>query len=150
MTIRIHKLLLIGSILLASPLVAQEYYKERYKVDQEIAQILDAHNELIAAQLTQVESGSKKHGVWTFTWLPGYYVKYGLARIAGMEKMQQVIDRCKLTSLYVADKRLYHIKGNPTALSNLNYAIVIKAAEARFRSPPNYVRGGQAALHPYA
>ncbi len=50
--------------------------------------------------------------------------------------MREVIDRCKLTSLYVADKRLYHVKGNATTLSNLNYAVVIKAAKAAPNLPP--------------
>ncbi len=136
MTRSVQKLLFISCIVIAHVLSAQEHYLERYAVDPEVIALLDAHSELLAAKLAEVEDGSKKHGVWTFEWLPHYYVKYGLARIAGLEKMQEAINRCKLTSLYVADKRLYHVKGNPTALSNVNYAVVVKAAKAAQGLPP--------------
>ncbi len=53
-----------------------------------------------------------------------------------MEKMQEAIDRCHLTSLCVADKRLYHVKSNPKTLSNLNYAIVIKEVRGASNPPP--------------
>lgn len=133
----IQGLLLLSSLALVSlTLRGQEHYLDRYPVDPEIAAILDEHSDEIAQKLDQVDAGSKKHGVWTFDWLPDYYVKYGLARIAGVEKMQEAITRFGLSSLTVADKRLYHIKSAPQELTSRNYAVVIKRVKAQHNVPP--------------
>ncbi len=111
-------------------------YEKSYPVDPTIATILDTKAPMLSKMAAEVHKSSQKHGVRQFEWLPGYYVKYGLARISGMEKMQEVIDRCNLTDVTVADKRVYHIKGRPQDLSNLNYLVVIKRVESAHNLPP--------------
>ncbi len=110
--------------------VSIDCYIEQYSVDQEIAPILAHHADEIQEQLENIHRGTKKHGVWQFDWLPGYYVKYGLARIAGMEKIQRTIERCNLTALTVADKRVFPLKRQGKKLSNKNCAIVIETVQA--------------------
>jgi hypothetical protein len=108
-----------------------EEFITRYAVDPSLAEILDQHSQEIAQKLEETyKKPTKKHGVWTFEWLPGYYVKYNLARIKGMERMRECIQKNNLTFIRVPDKRIYHIKGKPRSLHNLHYAIVVKASEA--------------------
>ncbi len=128
--------LFLAASALCLPLCAQKIHIEQYLVDQKIAEVLDEHSDIIAQKLLEVDSGSKKHGVWRFDWLPDYYIKYGIARIVGLEKMKEAMERCHLSSLTVANKRVYHVKGTPTTLSNRNYAIVIQKVHAARKLPP--------------
>ena len=77
----------------------------------------------------KIDTTTQWHGVWQFDWLPGYYIKYGLDRIRGVERIRQCIETHNLDLLTTPDKRVYHIKGRPTELSDLNYAIIIQAVE---------------------
>ncbi len=127
--------ILVGISLYGKP------YHETYRVNRHVKEKLDAHSGLLAKKLKQVHQGTQKHGVWQFDWLQGYYIKYGLARIEGMEKMQKVIDRCNLSSITVADKRVYRIKGTDIKgtdrkPSNRNCAIVIKRVKAENNLAP--------------
>ena len=99
---------------------------ENYLVDSSLAALLDKHAEEIFENIAQTHRGTQTHGVWKFHWLPGYFVKYGLTRIEGMETIKNCISRNNLSLLGVPDKKVYHIKGRPTAVSNLNYAVIVK------------------------
>ncbi len=100
-----------------------------YMVDQELEEILDDHVDELYKRLKKIHNGSRNHGVWKFEWLPGYYIKYGLERIIGMEKMKRCIKHHNLNLLTVPDKKIYHLKGNSKAISNKNYAVIIKAVD---------------------
>lgn len=99
---------------------------QRFAVDPKIAQILDGHSHSLYAKLKHVDKHGGQHGVWTFSDLPGYYVKYGLSRIWGMELMQRVIDQHNLDLITLPDKRIYHLKGRPDHVNNTNYCVVAK------------------------
>ncbi len=103
-----------------------------YMVDQELEEILDDYVDEIYEKLKKIHHGSRNHGVWKFEWLPGYYIKYGLARIKGMEKMKKCLEQHNLNLLTVPDKKIYHLKDKPEDLSDLNYTVIIKAVD---RSP---------------
>jgi hypothetical protein len=115
----------------------QQKFIEKYAINEDIKTILDDHSdELIAAMEKHAGSGKVKHGVWKFPWLPGYYVKYNLDRIYGLERMNRCIEEFGLDSLVVAQKRIYHVKGRPTELSNDNYLVIAKAVKAEKGLPP--------------
>jgi len=59
-------------------------------------------------------------------WLPGYYIKYGIERVANAQKLKYVIDKYKLDLLSVPDKYLYHVPGRPEIESNENYLVIAK------------------------
>lgn len=102
----------------------------RYQVDPATAHILDAHAEDILAHLHRIQKHNiTEHETWTFRWLPGYIVKFNLERIHGMEKMRRCIVKHNLDLLTLPDKRIYHVKGRPTLLNNMNYVVVIKMIE---------------------
>ena len=73
----------------------------------------------------------KKHGVWTFEWLPGYYVKYNIDRVRKRNILARSIEKHKLHHMHAPDKRLYHIKGRPHKLTSLNYVVIIEAVSPR-------------------
>jgi hypothetical protein len=115
----------------------RDHYIERYLVEPEIAALLDLHSDDVSKKIEKIyESRTQKHGVWQFDWLPGYYVKYGLARIDGMERMKKCIKDHNLDHLTVPNKKIYHIKGRPHELSDLNYAAVIKEVNAAPKHKP--------------
>ena len=99
---------------------------DKYLVDSTLAALLDTHADEIFENIAQIHRGTQTHGVWKFHWLPGYFVKYGLTRIDGMETIKDCIRRNNLYLLGVPDKKVYHIKGRPTTVSNLNYAVIVK------------------------
>lgn len=107
-----------------------------YGVEPEVKAILDEHSHEVYQKISKIHDTIQWHGVWQFDWLPGYYVKYGLERIKGVERIRQCIETYGLDKLTTPDKRVYHIKGRPYDLSNLNYAIVVKAVEATENSMP--------------
>ena len=81
-------------------------FTEKYSVEPELQDILDDHTDELYKRLKKTHHGMKKHGVWKFDWLPGeYYVKYGLARIRGMEKMNKCIEEHDLNLLTTPDKK---------------------------------------------
>ncbi len=123
-------------VLLTSASVLARTITKDYAVDPAVRKILDKHAGQIRSLLKKVEKGEQKHGVWRFKWLPDYYVKYGLARIEGIERMQEVIDCCNLSSITVADKRIYCTKSSSEQLSNRNCAIVIKKVKGIKNPPP--------------
>ena len=126
---KLKVLLLLGIAIDLSALSEKEKaYIEKYSVDSEIQATLDEHHEQITKKIKNFKkSGNGKHGVWTFPWLPGYYVKYNLERIYGMALMNHAIKMRNLDLLTVPDKRIYHIKGSPDHVCNDNYLVVVKA-----------------------
>src|SRR5262249_4602617 len=55
---------------------------DKYKVEPDVQEILDAHSHEIADKLDKVHrQGITNHTTWKFRWLPGYYVKFNLDRI---------------------------------------------------------------------
>ncbi len=109
---------------------------ERYAVDSDIEAILDAHSHEIYKKIKKIDSTIQWHGVWQFDWLPGYYIKYGLERIKGVERIRRCIETYDLDCLTTPDKRVYHIKGRPYTQDNLNYAVVVKAIEPAGKQRP--------------
>ncbi len=107
------------------------YYIDTYAVDPSIEVLLDAHAHTLARKIDKLHGKRLRHalGVWQFDWLPGYYVKYGVERIKGVDRLKRCIDNYNLTLLAVPDKRLYHIPGRSKALTNDNYVIVVPAIE---------------------
>lgn len=109
---------------------------QKYEIEPHIKIILDAHSKEIAQKIKSTHTTTQWHGVWEFPWLPGYYVKYGLERIKGVEHIRTCIMNNHLDGITTPDKRIYHIKGRPSTVSNLNYAVVVKAVEsAKDRKP---------------
>lgn len=105
---------------------------KNHLVDAKLAGVLDKH----AAELSQLvrkvhATPMKKHGVWTFDWLPGYYVKYNIDRVRKRNILARSIEKHKLHHMHAPEKRLYHIKGRPHQLNSLNYVVVIKAVAGR-------------------
>ncbi len=98
-----------------------------YMVPVELQELLDDHSEELTALVKKVhKTRYQKHGVWQFDWLPGYYVKYNIARVINREVVARCIEEHDLDLLHIPPKQLYHIKGRPTKLSNKNYVVVIK------------------------
>lgn len=137
---------LLGAILLTGLSISalsksDRDFIEKYRVDHHIQAAIDAHVDDLKAALAKAHYGGKgTHFVWTFDWLPGYFVKANLARIHGMEKMKKAIARHKLDLLSVPDKRIYHIKGQPEELNNKNYVVVIKKVETEVANVPMTLR----------
>ena len=106
------------------------YYVEKYYVDPEIKTILDSHSSEIEQALESMRSPRKKYrdGVWQFSWLPGYFIKYDISRIEGMRRIKDCIKKNDLNLITVPDKRLYHIGGRPESFTNRNYVVVVKKA----------------------
>lgn len=106
-----------------------DLYLKKYLVDPAMQAMLDKHSNEIFEKISQTDLRSQANGVWKFSWLPGYFVKYGLKRIKGMETIKQCIINNGLYLLDVPDKRVYHIKGQPWNASNLHYAVIVKEIE---------------------
>ncbi len=114
---------------------------KKYEVDPEVKAILDAHHEEISHRLNKItHQGITEHQAWTFPWLPGYFVKFNLDRIRGMERMKRVIEHHHLDLIEVPDKRIYHVKGRPETLNNMNYVVVVKAVVADPHAEPMTLR----------
>ena len=109
-------------------------HMETYAVDPKVAASLDTHSQTLFRKLRSIDRHGGQHGVWQFDWLPGYYVKYGLSRIWGMELMQQVIDDHNLDLLTLPDKRIYHLKGRPYQVNNTDYCVVVKKVKTAHHS----------------
>ena len=71
------------------------------------------------------------HLVWQFDDLPGYYVKWGIDRIRGMETIRLCIEEYGLDHLEMTKKYLYHIPGRGEELVDTNYWII---AEEQIRA----------------
>ena len=127
-------LIITSSILQAKQTIIEHMHQ--YAVDHDVASILDKHSNELYKKLMSISKNGGQHGVWQFSWLPGYYVKYGLSRIWGMEIMQQVIDEHTLDLLWLPDKRIYHLNGRPTQVNNTNYCVVVKKVKADPHSKP--------------
>jgi hypothetical protein len=105
----------------------EEHFIREHYVDESIARELDRHHDQLFALVSKIEKTDlQKHGVWTFDWLPGYYVKYNILRIFNVEKIRECIAEFRLDLMHAPEKKLYHIKGRPLELDNLNYLVVIK------------------------
>lgn len=112
----------------AHPEMTETTFIERHRVEASLQEILDDHCELLASLVDTIhKTPLQKHGVWQFDWLPGYYVKYNIARLFMRERLATCIEQENLTLLHTPEKYLYHIKGRPHDLHNLNYVIVVKA-----------------------
>ncbi len=93
--------------------------------------VLDDHSETLATLVQAIDATPhQKHGVWKFEWLPGYYVKYNVDRLFMRERLAHCIESYNLNLLHTPKKYLYHIKGRPAELSNLNYVVIIKEVTA--------------------
>lgn len=126
------------SFSIAFTISASTDFRKKYEVNEPLKKVLDEHAGAIAHKLKEVRSWKlKKHGVWRFSWLPDYYVKFNLARIHGMEKMKSCIAAKNLDLLKLPDKRIYHVKGTPRTLNNYSYAVVIEKVKAQNRRPLN-------------
>ena len=119
----------------------EEEFIAKYAVDPEIAEILDKNVIAIEDHLNRIKRNHiTEHETWTFPWLPGYIVKFNLARIYGMERMRRCIEKNNLDLLGLPDKRIYHVKGRPTKLSNFNYVVVVKLVEKDPNAQPMTTR----------
>ncbi len=120
---------------------SEEVFIKKYSVDKDLQEILDDHCEDIAYEMKHfLKAGRCKHGVWTFSWLPGYFVKYNLDRIYGMERMQRCIEKYNLDLIALPDKRIYHLKGRPATLNNKNYVVIIPKVVKEKRAEPLSLR----------
>ena len=120
---------------------SEEAFINKYSVDKDLQEILDNHYEDISYEMRRfLKPGRCKHGVWTFSWLPGYYVKYNLDRIYGMERMQRRITKYNLDLITLPDKRIYNLKGRPTKLTNKNYVVIIPTVEEEKITEPMSLR----------
>ena len=101
---------------------------EKQYVHRDIKAILDEHSSEIIRAVKQMKKPRKKYrdGVWNFSWLPDYFVKYDVSRIEGMNRIKHCIKKNKLHLITLPDKRLYHIKGRPKQFTNENYVVVVK------------------------
>jgi len=70
-----------------------------------------------------IPSGSK---VLKYSFLPEYYIKSGINRILGADRINQCIERCNLAYCAVARKYLYHVPGKPQNFDNKNYFVLAK------------------------
>lgn len=133
--------LLILSNVLSVQCRSEEEFIKKYLVDADVAEILDSHHEEIHRVLKQArENGRTQHTTWNFRWLPDYMVKLNIDRLYGMEKMQRCIEKFNLDLIMVPDKRIYHIKSRPTALSSENYLVVVKKIETDPHRQPMSLR----------
>jgi hypothetical protein len=106
-----------------------------YAPSPEVSAILDTHSSELYRKLKTVDQKGGRRGVWTFSDLPGYFVKFGLSRIWGMELMQEVIDTHNLDLITLPDKRIYHLKGRPRHVNDTNYCVVVKKISSHGSQP---------------
>lgn len=121
------------SMPLASLYGAEESeFIKNHLVDATLSAILDQHATELSQLVRKVHATPmKKHGVWTFDWLPGYYVKYNIDRVRKRNILARSIEKHKLNYMRAPEKKLYHIKGRPHQLNSLNYLVVIKRVSGR-------------------
>ncbi len=109
---------------------AQKEFILAHHVDKETTALLDTHSRTLSNLVTSIHSTPmQKNGVWQFEWLPGYYVKYNVERVLMRERLAHCIEKYSLNLLHTPEKFLYHIKGRPTQLHNLNYVVLIKEVQ---------------------
>lgn len=142
---RIYQTLLAALLLTGIPIYSisksDREFIEKYSVEKDVQAVLDSHVFDVKNAIRKAHYGGKgTHFVWTFDWLPGYFVKGNLARIKGMEKMKAAIKRHNLDLISVPDKRIYHIKGQPEELNNNNYVVVVKKVETEVTNTPLSLR----------
>jgi len=139
--VRVIFTLVLGLVSVNLAASREDRYQELYLVEPEIAAILDQHVDELYAKVKKIHPKTvriNRLGVWKFDWLPGYYVKYGLDRIAGMEKVKKCIEEFNLNLLTVPDKKIYHLKGRPFDMSNLNYVVIIPEVKRAQNRPPHH------------
>ncbi len=120
-----------------------EAFIKKHRAPLSMVKALDRHTGKFSSIVEQCEQGSchiyngqERHLVWQFKNLSGYFVKYGIDRIHGAEKIQQCIDTYGLDRLAVPKKYIYHIKGKGRALTSSNYLIVAKKLDSIKKSLP--------------
>ncbi len=101
---------------------------KKYAAPQHIIDILEQHTDFFLKIIHECTMGDckKDYGnlVWQFDTLPGYYVKYGVNRIKGLEKIRECIETFNLNRLTVSKKYLYHIPGKDIEFTDENYWVV--------------------------
>jgi hypothetical protein len=125
-------LTIIGNCAIArvKTLIDQEQLINQHLVDKDIAKVLDNHSSALGKLLDSIDkTHRKKGGVWQFKWLPGYYIKYNIARLEKREILEQCIQENKLHLLHTPEKYLYHINGRSFEPTSRNYAVIIKEVE---------------------
>ncbi len=121
----VHAALLHGG--LVGSLEVDETFIEHHRVSEKLAEILDQHSKELARLVDAVHATERqKHGVWTFKWLPGYYVKYNVSRMVKRERISLCIQEENLHLLHTPEKYLYHLKERPTEFTSLNYVVICK------------------------
>ena len=107
---------------------------QKYSAPQEIVDVLSEHTDFFLNVIHKCSVGNYRKDfrplVWQFDSLPGYYVKWGVGRIRGMEKIQECIDTFDLSCLGMAKKYIYHIPGRGEELCDENYWVISEEQKA--------------------
>src|SRR5437016_4599728 len=61
-----------------------------------------------------------------FSWLPNFYVKFGIDRFYNAERLQQFIQQNDLDSMGVPQKYIYKYQGDNEQPSNCNSVVVVE------------------------
>ncbi len=121
-------------------------------VGGELETILDDHSselERMIGRCLKQKPDTKcetDYAVREFSWLPGYFVKFGVDRLKNAESLRLFIEEHQLNLLMVPQKYYYHIQGRPYELADSNYLIISKKVELDPRSRINKEQMTQLAL----
>ena len=130
----IMKKLLIGALIsvatqaLTLPAhIQEEAFIAAHLVDKDIEAILDKYSDQLGRLVDKVRATERrKHGVWQFDWLPGYYIKYNVDRVYKRDLVADCIERNGLDLMHTPVKQFYHIKGRSQKLHSLNYVVIVE------------------------
>ncbi len=123
-----------------------------HSVTSELETILDSHSNELEAMIGKCikqKPGTKcetDYAVKEFSWLPGYFVKFGVDRLKNAESLRFFIEKHQLNLLMVPQKYYYHIQGRPYDLADSNYLIISKKVELDQNSRINKEQMTQLAL----
>lgn len=99
-----------------------------------IQELLDGHTLELQDLLKEWNSRPDARMGWnvcTKEWLPGYYLKYGIERVAHAQKIKDLIETHALCMLAVPDKYIYHVPGLSSEVSNETCIVVARAATGK-------------------
>lgn len=128
-------------------------YIREHTVSPELKDILDAHRKDIkkfikhcdeysckkmnSRELRKLPGSLEKHTkAWQLPFLPGYFLKHGITRIEGAEKIRAAARSYGLNRITAPEKFLYHIPGRSYELNNLNYFIIAPKLHAHKKHHP--------------
>ncbi len=107
---------------------------EEPSLPHEVKHRLDNHTQELGNMLLKFNDNAECRMGWSVEsvpWLPGWFIKYGIERVANRRRLQEVIEKNNIDLISVVEKYLYHVAGRPDSLSSENYLVLAKKASGK-------------------